>query len=81
MIHAEMIRNAELLMYDADDMLDRITELEPDRIPTARFVRDETARLYVEIVTSSPNRQDWTPVAARLIRAMTMAEALRSPLQ
>jgi hypothetical protein len=77
----ELLASAEALLDEADAALDRIIAEQPGREPLARYIRDETVRVYVEVFESKPARRDWTSVAARLMRAMALSEALDRPLQ
>jgi hypothetical protein len=81
MTRSEMVAYAESLVLDAEECRDRVEESQPCRLPTARFILDETVRIVVLLQSSAWNKRTMTEVCARLVRADLMARALQEPLQ
>lgn len=81
MTRAQMVEYAEGLVLDADDLRDRIEANDPERLPTARFIVDESVRIVVMLQSAPWNRRTWAEVCARLVRADLLAQALQRPVQ
>ena len=78
---AQMLADAEVLMCDVADMQERIAKVRPESMPLVQQVVDDTARAYWLIESSPLRSRDYTEIAARLTRAMLLAEALRGDVQ
>ena len=76
----KMLNDAAELVEIAAGVRERIAHQTPDRLPVAEQMVDDSAKVYFLIETSPLRRQDREEIAARLMRATLLAEALNRPV-
>jgi ATP-dependent exoDNAse (exonuclease V) alpha subunit len=82
MITVEQIRSRTIdLVCEADDAYERVLLSEPTREPLARLVRDEAIVVYGLAHSGRLTAGLRAEIAARLVKALVLSEALRRPLQ
>lgn len=80
--HADMLERATELVVDARETYNMIEAYEPDRLPIAQQMLDDTVRVYTLIESSQRlSRKASLEVEARLVRADLLARALQGPVQ
>lgn len=78
---ADLLRDAEALCNDVQDMLARVRIEIPDRVPTAESISADINRVRRLIAFSHLNGADLLLIAALLTSADDRARALMEPLQ
>lgn len=77
MTRRQMIANAEALIVDAEEMVDRVAESDPSRSYLAEAVLADAICAYAILKSGGPNEH----ASALYARSLLMSEALRAPIQ